>query len=127
MISLISPQKTPLAVGLIGFILEKYDYDEFIKCISCICGASMGIILFLPESLHWLILHGDRFQFQATMREAAAQNGTGPVDLEDLVPEPRSTHVTKDLSIWSPLLLRPTISLIFSWMFMSLIYYGKLL
>ena len=94
-------------------------------CISCICGASMVIIIFLPESPRWLILRGARNHFQATMREAAAQNDTEPVDLDELVPEPRSQYVSEELSLWSHLLLRPTLSLIFSWMCMSLIYYGK--
>ena len=59
------------------------------------------------------------------MREAATQNGTDPGDLDELVPEPLSYFTTEELSLWSPLLLRPTLSLMLSWMFMSFIYYGK--
>ena len=96
-------------------------------CISCICGASMVIILFIPESLHWHIRKGDRIQFKATMREAAAQNGTDPVNLEVLVPEPRLHFASKDVSVWNPWLRYPTIFLILSWAFLSFIYYGRFL
>ena len=120
---LLSTNPLTTVAGLIGWILDTY--EEFIMCISCICGASLVIVIFLPESLHWQILNGKRKCFQATLREAATQNRTEPGDLDQLVPTPRSSYVTKELSLWSPLFLRPTLSLIFSWMFMSFIYYGK--
>ena len=91
-------------------------------CVSSICGVSLVIIILLPESPRWLILQGERKHFQATMREAATQNGTDPGDLDELIPEPRSYFTTEELSLWSPLLLRPTLSLMLSWMFMSFIY-----
>ena len=110
----------PSVAGLIGYIL--YDYKEFIMCISCICGASMLIIVFLPESLHWLILNEDRIRFEAIVREAAAQNGTDPLDdLDEMVPH----YNTQNISMWSPPLFYPSLILLFSWVSMSWIYYGK--
>ena len=91
-------------------------------CISCICGASMLIIVFLPESLHWLILNEDRIRFEAIVREAAAQNGTDPLDdLDEMVPH----YNTQNISMWSPPLFYPSLILLFSWVSMSWIYYGK--
>ena len=91
-------------------------------CVSCICGAGMLIIVFIPESLHWLILNEEKNSFEATMREAAIQNGVDPPDdLDELVPH----YDTKKLSLWSPLLFYPSLILLFSWVTMSWIYYGK--
>ena len=97
--------------------------------ISAICGASMLILLFLPESPHWFILNGKREEFLATMKEAARHNGTELTDLEELVPLPkpkdeRMTRARLQFSLWSPQLRRPTLSLIVAWMSMGIIYYG---
>ena len=97
--------------------------------ISGICGASMLIILFLPEFPHWFILNGKREEFLATMKEAARHNGTELTDLEELVPLPkpkdeRMTRARLQFSLWSPQLRRPTLSLIVAWMSMGIIYYG---
>ena len=92
----------------------------------------MLIILFLPESPHWFILNGKREDLLATMQEAAGYNGVELTDLHELVPLPRPmdreiTLARKQFSLWSPQLLRPTLSLIFSWISMAIIYYGTIL
>ena len=92
----------------------------------------MLIILFLPESPQWFILNGKREDFLATMQEAAGYNGAELTDLHELVPLPRPmdreiTLARKQFSLWSPQLLRPTLSLIFSWISMAIIYYGTIL
>ena len=97
--------------------------------ISVICGASMLILLFLPESPHWFILNGKREEFLATMKEAARQNKAELTDLEELVPLPkpkdeRMTRARLQFSLWSPQLRRPTLSLVVAWMSMGIIYYG---
>ena len=109
-----------------------YEYEDFLMCISVICGASMLILLFIPESPHWFILNGKREDFLATMKEAAGYNGsdlTNP-EMEELVPLPKpvdreTTRKRLKYSLWSPQLRRPTLSLIFSWMSMGVIYYGN--
>ena len=113
---------------MIAAIFDKY--EDFLMCISVICGASMLILFFLPESPHWFILNGKREEFLATMKEAAGHNRSQVNDLEDLVPhpEPRDKELTRALmqmSIWSPQLLFPTLSLIFLWMSCGIIYYGN--
>ena len=105
-------------------------YADFLMCIIILCGASMLILLFLPESPHWYILNGKREDFLATMTEAAGYNGADLTDLEQLVPLPKpldrnETKAQLQYSLWSAELLRPTLTLIFSWMSMAVIYYGN--
>ena len=88
---------------MIGRIFERY--EEFSMTISVICGASMLILLFLPESPHWFILNGKREEFLATMKEAARQNKAELTDLEELVPLPkpkdeRMTRARLQFSLW---------------------------
>ena len=106
------------------------DYQDFVFFVSGLCGASMLIVLFIPESPHWFILHGKREEFLASMKEAAGLNGAGLANLEELVPLPKPldrerTKARLKLSLFSPQLLRPTLSLVFSWMSMGIIYYGN--
>ena len=98
--------------------------------ISVICGVSMLILLFIPESPHWFILNGKREEFLASVKEAAGYNGTEVTNLEELVPLPKPvdrerTRARLQFSLFSPQLLRPTLSLVFSWMSMGVIYYGN--
>ena len=92
----------------------------------------MIMLLFIPESPHWFILNGKREDLLASMKEAAGYNGsdlTNP-EMEELVPLPKPvdrerTRKRLKLSLWSPQLRRPTLSLVFSWMSMGIIYYGN--
>ena len=66
------------------------------------------------------------------IQEAAGYNGVDVINLEELVPPPRPmdreiTLAREQFSLWSAQLLRPTLSLIFSWVSMEIIYYGKIL
>ena len=106
------------------------DYQDFVMVVSVLCGASMLILLFIPESPHWFILNGKREEFLASMKEAAGVNGAALSNLEELVPLPKPadrarTRRRLQLSLFSPQLLRPTLSLVFSWMSMGIIYYGN--
>ena len=107
-------------------IFQKY--EDFTMCVIVICGASMLIIIFIPESPHWFIVNGKRDEFLATMREAAIHNRIQEplTNLELLVPLPEPKVEEEKLSLWGPLLFRPTISLIFSWTSLATIYYGNL-
>ena len=92
----------------------------------------MLILLFIPESPHWFILNGKREELLVSLKEAAGYNGsdlTNP-EMEELVPLPRPvdkerTRKRLKYSLWSPQLRRPTLSLVFSWMSMGIIYYGN--
>ena len=105
-------------------IFQKY--EDFTMCVIVICGASMLIIFYIPESLHWCIVNGKRDEFLATMWDVAVHNRSQePLpDLELLVPFPEPKVEEEKMSLWSPPLLRPTISLIFSWTSLATIYYG---
>ena len=96
-------------------------------CVIVIVGASTLIIFFIPESPHWFIINGKRDEFLATMWNAAVQNRSQEplTDLELLVPLPEPKKEDEKMSLWSPILLRPTLSLIFSWTSLATIYYGN--
>ena len=61
----------------VGSLLAWFfpNWVDFQLSVTLLCGSGILVLLYIPESPVWLILHGKRLEYEATMMEAAEING----------------------------------------------------
>ena len=112
----------------VGSLLAWFfpSWVDFQLSVTLLCGSGILILLYIPESPVWLILHGKRLEYEMMMMEAAEINGRDidglDVDFETAHEESATDHAK--LSLWSPPLRVKTFCLIYAWAAMAVIYYG---